>query len=354
MGENLYEVLGVAQNAGKEEIKASYRKLVRKFHPDINQAPGAVERFKKITLAFKTLTDDIERLKYDNALGYVGHAGRKKAEKPKRPEAQGSSSGQEFFEEKPKKAGKKAEDAKPFQKIFQEFFEEKKQEKKQAQNADVTEKLDGENIYTNIIISSSEALKGAARKINIVHCEPCSKCEGRKFINGAKCALCEGSGEKTIHKKLSIKIPPNVKDGMKIRVANEGKAGKNGGKNGDLYLSVTVAKEQSIFETHENETLCTIPITPWEAALGANIQVPTPHGSVLMKIPPKTASGQRFKLVDNGTLNSKTGKNNDLIVIVNVEVPKDLNAEELELYEKLKKLDERNIRKDLLERHGVN
>jgi len=345
--ETYYDILGVKVRATKEEIKAAYRKLVRVYHPDISQEPGAEEKFKKINKAFSTLLDDIERLKYDSTLERTGH---KSAHNGSQNNSKKSE--QEFFKEEPQASEhKKEKNSKEshLHKIFQDLFDEKVHTPypEKTEQAAKSQKINGENIFTTITITAEEALKGTSRKINIVHTETCSKCQGRKFLNGTKCTLCDGAGEKTVHKKLSIKIPPNVKEGTKIRVANEGKAGKNGGKNGDLYLNINIGREESIFQTEGNETICYVPVTPWEAALGANIQVPTPEGPILMRIPSSTLSGQRFKLVGNGAKNPKTGKKGDLIIVVNIETPKNLTPQETELYEKLKILDTRNVRSEL-------
>ncbi|GBF23268.1 molecular chaperone DnaJ [Candidatus Gastranaerophilus sp. (ex Termes propinquus)] len=362
MPENFYDVLEIQNDATMEEIKASYRRLVRKFHPDICREFGCEESFKKVAIAAQTLLDAEKRLKYDMIMGFKPRRAQETQQAHRAQSAQSQRSSQEFFKQG---AGAKNERQKSgenlkkdsengqkesFSKAVHDFFEDKIHASHHGAK-DKGEKVDGEDIHTSIIISESEAKSGTSRKINIVHSEACPKCGGRKFINGAKCTLCEGSGEKSVHKKLNVKIPPNVKEGAKIKIAHEGKTGKHGGKNGDLYLDIHIGHTSSVFETQGAETVCTVPVAPWEAALGASIKVPTPSGTVLVKIPPATFSGQRFRLVENGIKNPKTGKRGDFVVVVNIETPKNLTSQELELYEKLKVLDVRDIRKALFERN---
>ena len=212
-----------------------------------------------------------------------------------------------------------------------------------------TKKLKPENgrdINLNVIIKISEAISGTNRTVNVLHSEKCPKCEGRRFINGAKCPMCKGSGEISTHKKLNVKIPAGIKKGAKIRIANEGNKGYNGGKNGDLYLNIDI-EDSKFFRYDGNNVLCEIPITPFEAVLGANIEVPTLCGNVSMKIPQNTSTGQKFRLSGQGVLDSKTNKKGDQIVTVKIEIPKEMSSEEINLYEQLKKLSKNDIRENL-------
>jgi len=201
----------------------------------------------------------------------------------------------------------------------------------------------GRDITTDVKITMSEAKAGTTRTINILHTEVCPNCDGRTFVNGGKCPICKGLGEQSIHKKLNVKIPANVKHGSKIRIANEGNKGYNGGKNGDLYLNVKI-ENNSKFKYEGQNALCTIPIAPFEAILGASIEIPTPNGNVSMKILPNTHSGQKFRLAGQGlTYEGKTG---DMIVTVNIDTPKSPSKEEIKLYEKLRDITKTDIREN--------
>ena len=162
----------------------------------------------------------------------------------------------------------------------------------------------------------------------------------------AICPFCKGRGEVSLHKKLNVRIPPNVTNESKIRIANEGNKGINGGKNGDLYLIIEIEND-SFFKYEDNNVTCEIPITPFEAALGTTIEVPTLDGKVSMKIPPLTSSGQKFRLAKEGVFDSKTGVKGDQVVVIKIEMPKSLSLEEIQLYERLKTLSRDDVRKNI-------
>ena len=169
----------------------------------------------------------------------------------------------------------------------------------------------------------------------------CPKCKGRKFINGSICQHCNGKGEETSFKKFSVKIPAGVHNNSKIRLAGEGARGSNGGKNGDLYLTIHIT-EQKTYKTEGLNILKTIPITPYEAVLGADIQISTLSGNINLKIAPKTQNGQKFRLAGCGIVqNEKVG---DMIVTVEIKIPDIISEEEISLYEKIKEISSSNVR----------
>jgi len=334
---NLYDILEISADASPVAIKSAYRKLARKYHPDVNSGNSAcIKKFKEITEAYEILSDEEKKKNYDLLRGFYKH----EETQAKRKQANKAYKESQNFEEETKK------EEPEFSNIFNDILEgfkkttgKKNFEQKQA----YPEK--GSDVFTDISITFSEALKGTTRKINILHTQKCPNCEGRKFINGTKCPVCGGLGEQSVYKKLSVKIPPNVKNGSKIRIANEGNKGYNGGKNGDLYLKIKI-ENSDIFKFEGLNILCAIPITPSEAVLGASINIPTIEGNVLMKIMPNTHSGQKFRLSGQG-LKGNDGKYGDMIVTVNIEIPKDLSQKEKELYEELKNLSKKDIRENL-------
>lgn len=352
---DLYSILGIEPDADEAQIKAAYRKQARKWHPDVNDnSSESIIRFKEITEAYEVLTDEHKKNQYDILKGFnfksysSSYASRTQAKKA----YSGTYSTGAKTESKTETAKDTSHhDKSSFSQVFENILDglftgDNTNTKKQKTEKKKLKPQNGRDINLNVTIKISEAISGTNRTVNVLHSERCPKCEGRRFINGAKCPLCKGSGEISIHKKLSVKIPAGIKKGAKIRIASEGNKGYNGGKNGDLYLFIDI-EESSFFKYEGNNVLCEIPITPFEAVLGANIDVPTLSGKVSMKIPPYTTTGQKFRLSEQGTSNSKS-KKGDQIVTVKIVVPKEMTQKEIELYEQLKLISKHNVREDLL------
>ena len=336
---NYYEILGVEPDVSVDELKSAYRKLARKYHPDIAGEVG-VEKFKEITEAYETLSDETKRKRYDILRGIfnynnsnVDNATKKEAQKAynqtaKQEEVFKNSQDRETTQ---KKSQKSADNG--FQNIFNDIldgFKSQSNTKKEQHKP-----IDGSNITTDVTITAIEAMSGVSKTVNILSSQECTNCHGRKFANGMSCPACDGKGIITQHKKITVKIPPNVKTNSKIRIPSEGNRGEYGGKNGDLYLNIIV-ENNSNFKYDGLNVLFTLPITPPEAVLGTTINVPTASGNVSMKIMPKTSSGQKYRLAGLGL--TKGGKTGDMIVTVNIEIPKSLTKEEIYLYEKLQNL----------------
>ena len=337
MTKTYYEILEVSPCASKDEIRLSFRKLVRSCHPDVNKEPEAEKRFKCLNEAIEILGDDVKRLKYDYSINLAP-----KASAGTQKETSKASNVKADF----KKKSKASSAAVNFGEILNGFFEETKKTQKNSTPEQKIQKIDGEDITMSLEITNKEAVEGTVKKINIMHSEKCPKCSGRKFINDSKCTVCNGSGDKTIHKKVSVTIPKNPKNGAVIKVANEGKLGKYGGKNGDLILTLKI-KQLDIFKIEDGIALLEVPITPYEAMLGDSIRIPTLGAPTMMTIPPQTNSGQRFKILNAGIMNPKTGVRGDLTVMVKIEVPQKPTIEEIRKYKELKKLDTSEIRKGL-------
>ena len=355
MEKNYYDILGIKPDATENEIKSAFRKLARKWHPDVaGNTSDIVQKFKEINEAYEILSDKDKRKKYDTLRGIFNNQSKTDKEESQRNTYQKTNDKFEKQETKQKPPPKSKQEYKKeksetnqnnknaFQDAWEAFIKKTKEAEKPKQNKYTAKKINGSDITSEISITVTEALMGTTRTVNILHTEPCPKCHGRKFANGSICAYCKGDGEISVHKKLSVRIPEKIKEGAKIRIAGEGNQGLNGGKNGDLYLIIKIDMESSPYKYDGLNILQTVPLEPYEAVLGCTIEVKTPTGIVQMKIMPNTMNGQKYRLAKEGL--EKDGKKGDMIITVSIEIPKNLSKEEISLYEKLKLASNRNIR----------
>lgn len=347
--QNLYDILGLSPNASKEDIKAAYRKLVRIYHPDVNKTKEAENFFKLLNNAAETLLDDTKRLQYDALNGIAGFY-KSSAEKTQSgntskfknndvefTKKQGEIKSEQGFSEQKTKQTK--ENSTFFKKettktVNNKGFNEAKEAKTRAESP----KIDGKDIETVVKVSKDEAKRGTMRKINVLHTDKCPKCLGRKYFNGMVCALCHGAGEKSEHKIMNVKIPAGIKSGTKMKVKGEGEYGKFGGKNGDLYLLIEIEASNEE-KTSSGNVFTEVSITPWQAALGGEIDVPLEGKFVKIKIPPLTKTGTRFKLKKEGSNLQISGQKAEYTVVVKIDITENLSQKELDLYKKLKDLD---------------
>lgn len=304
---NYYDVLGVDENASIDEIKSAYRKLARKYHPDLNNGSEECSmKFKEVTSAYETLSNPSKKRNYDLLRNpypkyeyrYTTSANQQKPE-TKKPDFKKTSK-RNFFDD-----------------IVSSFKK-------------------GQDIQTELTITQAEAINGCVKKINILHTHTCPNCNGRVFLNGLTCPTCKGTGEQTIHKIIKVRIPKGVQNGKKIKIANEGNRSYNGGANGDLYILVNVEQDKR-FKINGLDVESEVSITPADAVLGAFVEVETiASGTVSMKIPAGVTSSQKLKLRGLGL--EENGVKGNMIVTVKIEAPKNLSQEELALYKKLKSL----------------
>lgn len=340
-----YEVLGVSRDATKDEIKRAYRKLSKKYHPDINQDPGAEDKFKEISEAYEVLSDDTKRAQYDQ----FGHAGP----------------GQDFggfggFGDSGFGGGFGFED------IFDTFFGGGRRRNPNAPRK-------GADIEYTMTISFEEAAFGKEAEIEIPRDEECSTCHGSgakpgtrpeecPYCHGSgqitseqntpfgrivnrrtcthcqgtgqiikeKCSTCRGTGKVKKRKKINVKIPAGIDSGHQLRVAGQGEPGINGGPNGDLYI-VFYVKEHEFFERDGDDIYCEVPISFVQAALGDEIEVPTLYGKVKLKIPAGTQSHTKFRLRGKGIKNVHGAGTGDQHVIIKIVTPTKLTEKQKQL-----------------------
>ena len=325
MTKDYYKILGVAEFDSAENIKTAYRKLARKWHPDVaGNTPDVMAKFKEINEAYETLSNQIKKAEYDRAKRFYDYANETKTKKQETSTNNHSN----------------PQTNKGFKFNWEEFLGKKYRETA-FKSEEVKAPKHGENIYSDIEISAFEAISGANKTINMLQSQVCPNCKGKKFVNGTKCPNCNGKGEFTNYKKFNVKIPANIKNGSKIRLAGEGGKGINGGKNGDLYITIHV-KEPKTCKTEGLNILKTIAISPYEAILGTNVRICTINGNVNVKIAPYTQNGQKIRLAGCGIVqNEKIG---DMIVTVEIKIPNKLTQEEIDLYKKLEEISSCNVR----------
>ncbi|PIN77269.1 molecular chaperone DnaJ [Candidatus Woesearchaeota archaeon CG10_big_fil_rev_8_21_14_0_10_34_12] len=348
MAKDYYESLGVSKSASKEEIKKAYKKLAKQHHPDLNKESNAAEKFKEINEAYSVLGDDQKRSNYDR----FGSA-----------EAfQQGGFGQQGFN---------FEDA--FD-IFNSFFGGNPFSSRQRHSRR------GADIEAELEISFEESASGIEKKVEInkhVKCKACkgtgakdaklqtcsnckgsgteqkifrtpfgvvsqtttcSECQGQGNIPKENCSKCHGCGVVKEKKQLTVTIPAGVETGSTLRLTNEGEAGEKGGHSGNLYIILKV-KPHELFERQGDNIYLEFPITFSQAALGAEVKVPTLEGDVKMKIPAGTESHTLFKLNGKGFQSLNGYGKGDQIVRIIVKTPNKLSKEQKELFNKLSKED---------------
>ncbi len=349
-----YEVLGIKKGAADSDIKKAYRKMAKKYHPDVSAEKDAEEKFKEVNEAYEVLSDPKKKATYDQ----FGHAGM--------DGAQGFGGGQGFS------------DFGGFEDIFGSFFGSAFGGGQRGSARSGPQR--GSDRYMRMRINFMDAIFGKSEEISLEVDEQCSECLGSGarskddiqmcssckgsgrvitqqrtafgvFQNESVCPNCQGTG-KTIknkcskchgsgyeHKRitLDIKIPAGIQSGQQIRVSGKGERGSRGGTNGDLYIEVFVDAHSS-FKRDGNDIYIQIPISNIDAVLGTEVDVPTVHGDVSLKIPAGTQNGTKFRLKGKG-VQSIRGAIGDQYVEVNIEIPKKLSKQEKEFYEKLRKAD---------------
>lgn len=325
-----YKTLGVARGASADEIKRAFRKLARKYHPDVN--PGdkkSEEKFKEINEAYEVLSDPDKRRKYDT-LG------------PNWQEQFGPS----FSRSRTYSyGGGRAAGGTPFEfdanSGFSDFFEALFGRGPQMggmggmRSTNDIRRRAGDNIEQPVEVTLQEAYSGGSRIYNIQSTEVCSVCRGTGEIAGRACSTCGGQGMVPRNKKIQVKIPPGVDNGSKIRVAGEGQPGIGGGPRGDLLLVISVRPDPT-FERKGDDLNVTIDVDLFTAMLGGQVPVPTPDGRKLMlTIPPETQNNRIFRLTGKGMPRLRGEGHGNLNAQVKVILPTRLSSEERELVEKL-------------------
>lgn len=348
MTKDYYKILGVSDNCTESELKSAYRKLARKWHPDIaGNTNDVVAKFKEINEAYEVLSDKVKKAEYDTINRYYNYSSDKKSTGTTEPNFKNTKANSTKKTEHEKSAGfnfnweEFLSKYKDYTNKYQEARKKENEYKKQNTNAKYGNSKRGKDINTDVEITIAEAINGCTKVINMLNTNVCPYCNGRKFINGTICPHCKGNGKTSDYKRFSVKIPAGVKDNSKIRLSGEGNRGLNGGKNGDLYITVHI-KSPLDYKTEGNNVLKTITLAPYEAVLGGNISVKTFDGNINVKITPNTQNGQKIRLSGCGI--NVNGKIGDMILTVEIQIPKNISNQEIELYKRLKEIASQNVR----------
>jgi len=326
-GKDYYNILGVSRGASDKEIKQAYRRLARKYHPDVNPADKSAEaKFKEINAAYEVLADKEKRQKYDQYGDKWQYADQ--FEKAGGQQSMhwdfGKSGGAGFRFAESGIGG------------LDSLFEELLGGARGGSFRGRTRPKRGQNIESRIEVTLEEAYHGTNRTISLQVEEPCPSCQGSGRIQNVPCSACRGAGAVRRVKSLEVKIPPGVNNGSRIRLAGKGQPGYDGA-SGDLYLVISV-KPHPKFERRGDNLHVAIAIPLTVAVLGGEVQVPTPKGKVALKIPPETQNGRIFRLAGQGMPHLGNSSRGDLLAKVNIALPTKLSEEEKELFRQLREL----------------
>jgi molecular chaperone DnaJ len=352
MPETLYETLGVKKGASADEIKKAYRKLARQYHPDTNQGDKAAEeRFKQVQTAYDVLSDDEKRKAYDRFGSTNGRAG---------PGPGGVNVDFGDFDW----SGDLGD-------ILGGIFGNVRGGGRRAR----TQPVRGADVETEVRLSFEDSLRGAEAKVPVeltVACsqcggtgaepgtapvicpecngrgviaesqglfalsQPCPRCRGNGTVIEKPCSKCHGSGRERRRRTFTVKIKPGVKDGTKIRLKGKGEAGQHGGPNGDLIV-VTRVEASATYERRGDDLIVQVPVSFPTAALGGKVDVPTPEGTVSLKIPAGSEDGKLLRIKGRGAPKLSGSGKGDVLARVRIQVPKRVNKKERELLEELQK-----------------
>jgi molecular chaperone DnaJ len=363
-----YQVLGVKRGASAAEIRKAYRRLARKFHPDVNPGDKAAEeKFKQIQEAYAVLSDPKKKKTYDQYGFYSDQF---------KPGA-GPGGGFDFggFDFSDVGGGQRG----GFRDIFGDFFSRFTG----GMGAErPPEPQRGEDLEYQVEIGFWDSIRGLVRKLNVSRLAPCTHCNGSGAAGGPTtcpacngkgtvaqqsgrmrfnltCTRCQGTGRTQVlcrhcggegrvaHvESLEVRIPAGVSSGSRVRVPGKGNAGLRGGPAGDLYI-VTQVRKHEFFERRGDDIYTVVPVTVSEAALGARIEVPTIDGRSLLKVPAGTQSGQRFRLREKGAPSARTGQRGDQFVEVRIMLPPVLDERQKKLLQDFSKLTREDPRAEI-------
>ena len=372
MKKDYYEVLGVSKNATDAEIKSAFRKLAKKYHPDVSKEENAAEKFKEAQEAYAVLSDKDKRSKYDQfghaafdqnggfGGGFSGFEDFDPSDILKDIFGSGFGFGgsSSFFGGGGNTSRKRPTKGPDISVIFEMDFEEAAFGTETTVSLNIDDKCDecdghgGTGIKTCPDCGGTGYVKEQQRSIlgAFITQRPCSTCDGTGETYTKKCNECKGTGKKRVKKNIIVKVPAGVDTGDHLRVSGKGPAGENGGPNGDVYIEIKV-KEHPLFDREDNNLFITLPLTITEAALGCKKEVPTLEGNVILNIPAGSQSGEKHRLKGKGLKSPARRGTGDLYVILKVITPTKLDRKQKKILEDLSKTNLKTSDFDLFEKY---
>ena len=357
-----YQTLGVARGADEKAIRAAYRKLARKHHPDINPGDSAAEeRFKEVNEAYEVLSDPDKRKLYDRfgedwqRYRDAGFTGDEPAGRPggASTRVDPSDFGAWFAGQQATRPGAGASqewsvydlddngDGSGFSDFFQTLFGGRGRDVGRGRTAAQPRRRRqrGEDAEVAVEVSFDEAFRGAKRTVQLQTPQTCPTCKGSGLVRDTTCPTCDGTGLIRGTRTLEVTIPPGVATGSRVRVAGQGGPGEGGAPHGDVYLRITVRPDPR-FEREGDDLRTEVDVPLTTALLGGEVVVPTPTGRVALAIPPETQPGRVFRLRGQGMprLKGARGTRGDLLARVQVSLPTNLSERERALFQELRQV----------------
>ena len=346
MNTDYYNVLGVSKSATQDEIKKAYKRLAKKHHPDRNQGEKKAEnRFKEISEAYQSISDPEKRKQYDmfGRTGFQGdrgfrggkqHDGRNGSYTGSSGPGEGGFDLKDLFSQVFGKEGRSRGPTDPFG--GRPPFEAGTGQYDFGFDFDVGPQP-GRDLEAEVAIPFEDAIRGGTHRISLQRSETCLACGGTGRIRTNPCPSCAGNGRAAGPETLSVKIPPGVDNGGRLRVPGKGEVGPDG-KAGDLFLRIRVTPHR-YFRREGRDLHLDLPVTVSEAALGAKVEVPTLDGKAALKIPAGTQSGAKLRMKGKGVPDPKGGRSGDMFVHARIVVPKAPDPETRKIFEALKGLE---------------
>lgn len=328
-----YDILGVKKGATDEEIKKAYRRLARKFHPDVNKgAKDSENRFKEISEAYTVLSDKEKREQYDNLGREAFHydAGGPFGGSPF-PGFDFDVSGMGGGSARGRKGAARVSD---FRDIFSDLF---------AGQGRAAGPQRGGDVEARTTLEFADAVRGTTLQLSVKVQGECANCHGLGSVKNHVCPRCSGSGIAPSTQTVKVKLPEGVSDGQTVRLAGKGAPGQKGAPAGDLLLHVAV-KPHPFYERKGNDIHIELPVTLKEAVVGSEIDVPTIHGPVRARIPAGTQSGQTFRITGKGVKSSRGAKHGDHYYRVMIHVPGQLSESAKKQLDEIETMYEENPR----------